>query len=679
MRTLPAWILACLLPVVGSAQIPDNASLSGKYHFVHILALVSAATDTASAVNLGGSITFDGNGGYAFDGEIGAGAELPENLSGAGTYFVDASAFVTFTNPMANSLEINGRLGVDREVLLGASTEAPDGSYDLFVAVRSPGSGVGNAALNGVYTGATLMFPNGGEAGLTTALLSLTPDTNGNFNTASATGHTADGLDTNVQQPITNATYSLTADDSGTAAFGSSSTLFSGNRKIFASGDGNYVIGYSTDPGGREIFLAIRNFSASADDSSWLDRFWIAEIVVDTDLVPGSNLFTSASGGLRSTGGGQATISERVNFDLFPFDFSGVNSYAINPDSSGFLGGLFDPGVVNMAIGAPSNTVLLPTVSPLGSQPPSSGQNGPRPQAFVGARVGALGQFSPSHGIFFGVRVPAITGSGVFLSPLGVVNAASFAPTTYPISGGALVALFGSGLAPSDLGSPQIPLDTILNGVSVTIDGVPAPLLFVSDDQINLQVPFATVGPTASIVVNNNGLLSNTVAAPADISSPGVFSTLSNGLGPGAITHTDGRPITAEDPAEIGETVSVFLTGLGAVNPPVADGAAPPDVEPFARTTDPNIAVTFGGFDGAISFSGGSPCCVGLYQINTRIPNGVIPGPAVPIAVYTSTAISDFVDLAIAPAAALSQSPVSVAASNAQTPVSRPVHRSRLR
>ena len=104
-------------------------------------------------------------------------------------------------------------------------------------------------------------------------------------------------------------------------AFGSSATLFSGNRRIYASGDGNYVIGYSTDPGGREIFLAIRNFSTSADDSIWQDNFWMAEIVVDTDLVPGLNLYTSASGALRSTGAGQAAISQRVNFDLFPIDF----------------------------------------------------------------------------------------------------------------------------------------------------------------------------------------------------------------------------------------------------------------------------------------------------------------------------------------------------------------------
>ena len=142
--------------------------------------------------------------------------------------------------------------------------------------------------------------------------------------------------------------------------------------------------------------------------------------------------------------------------------------------------------------------------------------------------------------------------------------------------------------------------------MSVTIDGAPAPLLFVSDGQINLQVPFETGGTTASIIVNNDSQLSNAVTVPVGMSSPGIFSTQKNGLGPGTITHADFRPITAEDPAEIGETVVAFVTGLGPVNPAFADGDTPPDAEPFARTTDPNIAVTFGGFDGGIFFSGGS-------------------------------------------------------------------------
>ena len=677
MRTIPALILACLLPLVGSAQIPDNASLNGKYYFVHLLALVNGVTGDASARNLGGCITFDGNGGYTFDAELGTGTGAPASASGAGTYSVDANAFVTLINPIADTLEINARLGANNEVLLGASTEASDGSYDLFVAIRSPASGVSDGVFSGAYTGATLMFPDGGAAGLKTALLSLTANGNGSFNSASATGHAADDQDNNVQQPITDATYSLTGDGSGTAAFGSSATLFSGNRRIFSSVDGNYVIGHSTEAGGREVFLAVRHFSTSADDASWQSNFWIAEIVVDTDLVPGVNLYTSASGGLRSTGAGQAAISQRVNFDQLLIDFSGVNAYAINADSTGFLGGLLDPGVVNMAIGAPSNTVS-PAIATLGSQLPPAAQNGPEPQAFVGARVGSPGQFSPSHGIFFGVRMPEITGNGVFLSPLGVLNAASFAPTTYPISGGTLVSLFGSGLAPSNLGNSGIPLPTILNGVTVTIDGVPAPLLFVSAGQINLQVPFATGGTTASIVVNNNGQLSNAVTVPADLSSPGVFSTAQNGLGAGTITHADFSKIDADDPAEIGETVIVFLTGLGPVDPPFADGDAPPSAEPFARTTDPNIAVTFGGVDGAIFFSGGSPCCVGLYQINVTIPGQVIPGPAVPVTIFTGTAISDFVDLAIVPAPFL-QSEASSAPPEAPTPLSRHVHRSRAR
>ena len=101
-----------------------------------------------------------------FDGELGTGSGAPESVTGEGTYSVDANAFVTLSNPITNTLEINGRLGANNEVLLGASTEAPDGSYDLFVAIRSPASGVSNGTLGGAYTGATLMFPDGAEAGL---------------------------------------------------------------------------------------------------------------------------------------------------------------------------------------------------------------------------------------------------------------------------------------------------------------------------------------------------------------------------------------------------------------------------------------------------------------------------------------------------------------------------------
>jgi uncharacterized protein (TIGR03437 family) len=255
--------------------------------------------------------------------------------------------------------------------------------------------------------------------------------------------------------------------------------------------------------------------------------------------------------------------------------------------------------------------------------------------------------------------MPSLTGEGVFLNPLGILNAATFAPPTYPISGGTLLSLFGSGMTPRTENATAVPLPTSLAGVSVTINGVLAPLLTVNKaanfDQINLQTPFATSDQTATIVVNNNGILSNEVRVPVAASSPGIFSAALTGIGAGTVTHADFRPVTQQNPATPGETVIIFLTGLGALNPPVADGAPGP-VNPLSRVTDENVQVLFnneaGGCrpqdpPGVPCFVGAAPNFVGLYQINVTIPSVVVGGAAVPVAIGTGNAFADFVDIAI--------------------------------
>jgi uncharacterized protein (TIGR03437 family) len=92
--------------------------------------------------------------------------------------------------------------------------------------------------------------------------------------------------------------------------------------------------------------------------------------------------------------------------------------------------------------------------------------------------------------------------------------------------------------------------------------------------------------------------------------------------------------------------VIIFLTGMGAVNPPFPDGAPGP-LDPLSYTTDPNQSVQFGGEAGDILFSGAAPTFVGLYQMNVQIPTTVFAGPAVPVALGTSNAFVDFVDIAI--------------------------------
>ena len=142
-----------------------------------------------------------------------------------------------------------------------------------------------------------------------------------------------------------------------------------------------------------------------------------------------------------------------------------------------------------------------------------------------------------------------------------MVNAASSAPAGNPISPGEFVTLYGTGLAKSDqTAAPPYPAS--LNGVSVLINNKPAPVRFVSSGQLNVLVPFATTGPTATIVVNN-GVNSNSVTVPVAATSPGIFTIDQSGSGGGAILHADYSPVNAAKPAAAGETVLVFLTGLG--------------------------------------------------------------------------------------------------------------------
>lgn len=633
MKHLLRTLIGALLPVLLGAQVLDNTTLTGDYHFVQILVSANQAGTVTNVQNLGGTFTFDGAGGFAFTGQLGSAGDAPTASAGAGLYTVESNGFITMTNPIDETLEINARVGAELEVFIGSSTESLDGSYDLLMAIKAP-TGVDNAVVSGAYTGGTLSFPGGTASELSTALVQFEADGAGGFTTMTARGHAINAGETNEEQAIAGATYAVGADGTGTAALGAGASLFGGAQDIFVSANGNFVLGTSSETGGREIFIASRNLGTDASEQDWAGNYWFAEIILDPDF----SSLTSAAGGLASLGTGVATISERLLANGFSSDFSTVNNYAINANSTGQLAATIEPDAINMGLGAPSG---------FGAK-----GGGPVPLAAVGAQINGLTTTSFFHGIFIAIRMPDLSGDGVFLNPLGVVNGASFAPTTYPISAGSIVTLYGSGMAPAGTSTTAaaIPLPTALSGVSVTINGVPAPLFFVSPTQINTQVPFATVGTNAVIVVTNGGVASNAVSVPLGSTSPGVFSFAFNGLGAGIIVDSlTFQPIGAGNPASEGQFVSIFLTGLGEVDPTVADGTAAPGAEPLARTTDQNIQVLFGfeAIDGEIQYSGAAPNFVGLYQINVKVPALSIVGTSVPVAIVTTNGFSDFVTIAV--------------------------------
>ena len=180
--------------------------------------------------------------------------------------------------------------------------------------------------------------------------------------------------------------------------------------------------------------------------------------------------------------------------------------------------------------------------------------------------------------------------------------------------------MFGTGLVASNL-TAKAPYPTTLNNVTVTVNGTKAPIYSVTHlpqyDQINCLIPYGTTGATATIVVTNGSTPSNTVTVPVAATSPGIYSLDQSGSGSGAIEHANGSIVNAGNPANPGETVVVYLTGMGAVTPAVADGTASTG-NPLNKTVQPMVYVA--DQQANVMFSGLAPGFPGLYQLNVTIP-----------------------------------------------------------
>src|SRR5208337_1900635 len=157
--------------------------------------------------------------------------------------------------------------------------------------------------------------------------------------------------------------------------------------------------------------------------------------------------------------------------------------------------------------------------------------------------------------------------------------------------------------------------------VTVTINGIQAPIQFVSPGQINVVVPFFTTQPIAQIQVNNSGTNSNTVTQFVGLTSAGVFTVPAGGIFDAAAQDvTAGYALVTEtNPAQIGDLVAVYLAGLGSVNPPVSDGTAAPSNPVSNADNTPEVwinDVAGNSTQATVIFAGLAPGFAGLYQID---------------------------------------------------------------
>jgi uncharacterized protein (TIGR03437 family) len=202
------------------------------------------------------------------------------------------------------------------------------------------------------------------------------------------------------------------------------------------------------------------------------------------------------------------------------------------------------------------------------------------------------------------VPVTFVVGGSPNVSITGIGNAASGAQSYAP---GQLIAVYGSNLAASLQIAGVQPLPLTMAGASATVNGVSAPLWFVSPNQINLQIPYETAAGPAVLGIDNGGQVASFAFNVAP-SAPGIFA-YNGSLVPYAS-------------AQQGQIIVAFITGDGDVTPSLASGASPPSGSSLLQLPKSRqaLSLTVGGEPAAIVFNGIVPGLIGVTQVNFTVP-----------------------------------------------------------
>ncbi len=266
---------------------------------------------------------------------------------------------------------------------------------------------------------------------------------------------------------------------------------------------------------------------------------------------------------------------------------------------------------------------------------------------------------------------PAVTENG------GVFNAARmsaygepglFGPRLLPLAPGAAVIVQGVHFASGErMEASGYPLPTMLGGARVLIDGAAVPLMAVGPQRIEAQLPWALGGEAvaagglvlASVVVESGGESSWPRRFWVGPYAPGVFTVSGAGQGQALATFAGTTDLAAplgfsagSRPARAGDVLEIYATGLGAVEPPLADGmnsCAPDGVcledgsNAVLRHTAARPRVWIGAYAVSpenVRFSGLAPDMAGVNLVIVEIPRNLVPSNAAELRLAAAGRIS---------------------------------------
>jgi uncharacterized protein (TIGR03437 family) len=385
-----------------------------------------------------------------------------------------------------------------------------------------------------------------------------------------------------------------------------------GRSILFATGGGQMAL-YSavanTFTVGRKDFSSL----SGAVAASSMDTYVIGNNVFNPSLVPQGTL--------------EASYGTTAGFYFFDGTSGGYRATATSASDAGVMQNL--PSLTATAVQPVSMTeaVLLPTASNTFTRTLA-----PMPAAGTVIALTTSGFSVLSAAYAASTAPPAIS---------SVVNAANGNSSVAP---GGLISVYGSQLSPASIATSQIPLPRALGESCLTVNGAAIPLLFVSSQQINAQLPF-NINGIVSMQIHTPGGVSNNFNFTMQSAAPAVFLSGTAGPETGLATifrADNGQLVTPTNPIHYNDTVVIYLTGMGATSPAVDAGLATPVTLLSSVTQSPQL--TLGGSPLNILYAGLVPGYLsGLYQINATVPGGVPQGTDIPLVISqgaTSTTLS---------------------------------------
>ncbi|MBV9396928.1 MAG: SMP-30/gluconolactonase/LRE family protein [Bryobacterales bacterium] len=346
---------------------------------------------------------------------------------------------------------------------------------------------------------------------------------------------------------------------------------------------------------------------------------------------------------------GNIYISDRAQHRIFKITPSGVVTTIAGSGQPGFAGdgGPASQALLNTPEGLALDSQMTLYIADSGNNRIRAISSDGTIRTIAGSGVGGFagdGQTGDFASFLNPSGVAVDTRGNVFVADMGNSRVRMLAPqgTATPVitkvqgpsyatklSPGSIFSVYGDLFAAANvtMQANGAPWPVSLAGVSVSINGYLAPLYYVGKTQVNGQVPFEVTPGTATLVITTNGSAPAQITVPIVPAQPDIL--VQNG-GTQAVAVNPpycgaGCVNTPSTPAHAGNTVVLYLSGIGIPAPPVSTGAASPSLEPLARVNYP-YTITLNSQPVSVSYFGYAPGFPALVQANFQIPAGIAPG-----------------------------------------------------